>query len=148
MKMARIGYGQTKESLLDKVQEIVYCLNIPTSWENGRPSRCWYELFIIQNSHLKLRQAQLLSRERAGVSHADLSRWYQELYDYLLSTCNLDIFQQPLHIFNCHEMGFPIASKPPKIICEVGAPNVYTRGSSSKQMITPLLGASAAGTYV
>ena len=147
-KMARIGYGQMKESLLDKVQEILNCLNIPTPWENGRPSRHWYELFMKWNSHLKLRQAQLLSRERAGVSHAGLSHWYQELYDYLLSTGNLEIFQQPLRIFNCDEMGFPIAPKPPKIICEVGAPNVYARGSSSKQTITTLLCASAAGTYV
>ena len=62
-KMARIGYGQTKELLLDKVQEIVNRLNIPTPWENGRPSKCWYELFMKRNEHLKLRQAQLLSRE-------------------------------------------------------------------------------------
>ena len=45
-KMARIGYGQTKESLLDKVQEIIGRLNIPTLWEDGRPSRHWYELFM------------------------------------------------------------------------------------------------------
>ena len=82
------------------------------------------------------------------MSHAGLSRWYQELYDYLLSTGNLDIFNQPLRIFNCDETGFPIAPKPPKIICESGAPNVYARGSSSKQTITTLLCASAGGTYV
>ena len=34
-KMAQIGYGQTKESLLDKVQEIVIRLQIKTPWENG-----------------------------------------------------------------------------------------------------------------
>ena len=61
--MARIGYRQTKESLLNKVQEIVGRLNIPTPWEDGRPSRHWYELFMKQNPQLKLRQAQLLSLE-------------------------------------------------------------------------------------
>ena len=81
-KMAYIGYRQMKELLLDKVQEIVGRLNIPTPWEDGRPSHHWYELFMKQNPQLKLWQAQLLSREWAGVSHAGLSCWYQELYDY------------------------------------------------------------------
>ena len=61
---------------------------------------------------------------------------------------NLEILQQPIQIFNCDETGFPIAPKPPKVICEAGTPNVYPRGSLSKQMITTLLCASAAGTYV
>ena len=61
--MACIGYGQMKESLLDKVQEIIGQLNIPTPWEDGRPSRHWYELFMKRNPQLKLQQAQLLSRE-------------------------------------------------------------------------------------
>ena len=61
---------------------------------------------------------------------------------------NLEILQQLIRIFNCDETGFPIAPKPPKVICEAGAPNVYAHGSSSKQMITTLLCASAAGTYV
>ena len=61
---------------------------------------------------------------------------------------NLEILQQPIRIFNCDETGFPIAPKPPKVICEAGAPNVYARGSPSKQTITTLLCASAAGMYV
>ena len=52
--MAHKGYRQMKESLLDKVQEIVGQLNIPTPWEDGRPSRHWYELFMKQNPQLKL----------------------------------------------------------------------------------------------
>ena len=147
-KMAQIGYGQTKESLLNKVQEIIGWLNIPTPWEDGRPSRHWYELFMKWNPQLKLWQAQLSSCERVGVSHAGLSHWYQELYDYLLSMGNLEILQLPIQIFNCDETGFPIAPKPPKVICETGAPNVYAHGSLSKQMITTLLCASAAGMYV
>ena len=91
---------------------------------------------------------QLLSHEQAGVSHPGLSCWYQELYDYLLSMGNLEILQQLIQIFNYDETGFLIAPKPPKVICEAGAPNVYACGSSSKQMITTLLCASAAGMYV
>ena len=147
-KMARIGYGQTHESLLNKVQELVNKLQLKTPWPNGRPSRRWYELFMNRNVHLKLRQAQLLSRERAGVTREGLAEWYNELNQYLTETGNLDVIQHPLRIYNCDETGFPISPKPPKIIAEKGAPNVYARGSSSKQTITALLCASAAGTYL
>ena len=146
--MARIGYGQTREALMDKVQVVVNTLNIPTPWEHGRPSKKWYELFMKRNQHLKIRQAQLLSRERAGVTREGLKEWYDELYQYLHETANLDILEQPLRIYNCDETGFPISPKPPKVICESGAPNIYARGSSSKQTITTLLCASAAGTYI
>ena len=38
MKMACIRYGQTYDTLFDKVQDIVVQLKIPTQFNQGRPS--------------------------------------------------------------------------------------------------------------
>ena len=147
-KMARVGYGQTRDTLFDKVQDIVARLNIPTPFPDGRPTKNWYYLFMKRFPYLGIRQAQLLSRERAGVTRKGIEEWYEEFQRYLIETGNIDILQEPNRIFNCDETGFPIAPKPPKIIAERGTPNVYARGSSSKQTITVMLCACAAGYYV
>ena len=147
-KMARIGYGQTRDTLFDKVQDIVARLKIPTPFTNGRPSKQWYYLFMKRHPYLGIRQAQLLSRERAGIRHKGIEDWFQEFKDYLIETGNWDILDQLQHIFNCDETGFPIAPKPVKIIAEKGTPNVYACGSSSKQTITVWLCACTAEYYV
>ena len=63
IKMARIGYGQTKEQIKDKVQELVNSLKMKTPWEDGRPSEKWYHLFMKQHPELKYRMSQALARE-------------------------------------------------------------------------------------
>ena len=135
-KMARVGYGQTCDTLFDKVQDIVTRLEIPTPFPDGRPTKNWYYLFMKHFPYLGIRQAQLLSRERAGVTRKGIEEWYKEFRGYLIETGNMDILQELNRIFNCDKTGFQIAPKPPKIIAERGTPNVYARESSSKQTIT------------
>ena len=53
IKMARIGYGQTKEQIKDKVQELVNSLKMKTPWEDGRPLEKWYCLFMKWHPELK-----------------------------------------------------------------------------------------------
>ena len=63
VKMARIGYGQTKEQIKDKVQELVNSLKMKTPWEDGCPSEKWYRLFMQRHPELKYRMSQALARE-------------------------------------------------------------------------------------
>ena len=63
LKMARIGYGQTKPDLFDRVQIIIHCLKIPIPFVDNHPGEKWYRLFL----NLALWQAQLLSKLCAGV---------------------------------------------------------------------------------
>ena len=72
MKMAHIGYGQTHDTLFDKVQDIVVRLKKPTLFNNGRPSKQWYYLFMKQHPYLGIQQAQLLSHEGAGIRYRRL----------------------------------------------------------------------------
>ena len=57
-KMAHIRYGQTRDMLFDKVQDIVARSKIPTLFTNGRPSKQWYYLFMKWHPYLGIQQAQ------------------------------------------------------------------------------------------
>ena len=46
VKMARIGYGQMRLDVINKVQELVVKLKIPTPFPDARPSHKWYQLFM------------------------------------------------------------------------------------------------------
>ena len=62
LKMARIGYGQTKPDLFDHVRIIICCLKIPTPFVDDHLSEKWYRLFLVGFPNLALWQAQLLSK--------------------------------------------------------------------------------------
>ena len=79
LKMARIGKGQTKPDLFDRVQIIIRCLKIKTPFVDDHPGEKWYRLFLIRFPDLALWQAQLLSKLCAGVSWEALNNWFREL---------------------------------------------------------------------
>ena len=79
INMARIGYGQTKEQIKNKVQELVNAMKIPTPWDNNRPSEKWYRLFMNRHPNLRYRMCQALAHEQCGVSFNDISKWFDEL---------------------------------------------------------------------
>ena len=106
------------EEEIKLLQKTVICKDLSTSLSTTENED--EEMKMLKNA-----APPTVRQEQAGVSDAGLTGWFQEPYDYLLSTGNMDILQQPLRIFNCDEIGFPIAPKPPKIICETGALNVY-----------------------
>ena len=51
--MARIGYGQTRTDILDKVEELLNKLNIKKMFgDSNRPSIKWYTLFMARHPDL------------------------------------------------------------------------------------------------
>ena len=86
VKMAQIGYGQTKEQIKDKVQELVNLLKMKTPWEDGRPSEKFYCLFMKRHPELKYRMSQALARERCRVSFTDIATWFKELKEFILAS--------------------------------------------------------------
>ena len=97
---------------------------------------------------LKLCQAQLLSHQHASISQNALNIWYRGLFEYLEETGNLSILDEPLHIFNADEMGFPMAPQPMKVLAGKGDPNVYQQSSSDKSQITVLMTSNAVALYI
>ena len=60
----------------------------------------------------------------------------------------MDIIEQPNRIYNCDEMGFPVAMRPTKVITFKGNPHVYQQGALTKAQIIMLLTASATAHYI
>ena len=148
IKMARIGYGQTKEQLFVKIQELVNYLQIRTPFLNNRPSEMWYRLFMACYPELSRKQPSLLSRQRAGITRQAIDEWFEEYKSYLEEIGHGYLLDQPSRIFNADETGFPLAPKPLKVIAAKGEPHVYQQGSSSKTQITTLLCHNAAGQFI
>ena len=125
IKMAQIGYGQTKEQLFIKIQELVYYLQIRTPFLNNRPSEMWYRLFMARYPELSQKQPSLLSRQRAGITRQAIDEWFEEFKSYLEEIGHGYLLDQPSRIFNADETGFPLAPKPLKVIAAKGEPHVY-----------------------
>ena len=123
-KMAHIRYGQLKSDLFDQIQTIVKWFKWEMKFPDGCPGEQWYQLFLKWFPNLKLQQAQLLSRQHAGISRHVLSTWYHELLEYLEETGNLSLLDEPLCIFNADEMGFPMAPWPTIVLACKGDPHV------------------------
>ena len=148
IKMARIGFGQTKEQLFGKAQQLVTQLGIATPFPNGRPMDNWYRCFMNRYPELSKRQPMILSKKRAGISREAVNQWFDELHEYITDIGHGDILTQPTRMFNADETGFPLAPKPLKVIAAKGDPHIYQQGSSSKTQITCLLAHNAFGQFV
>ena len=82
-----------------------------------------------------------------GVTSEGIDDWFKEFEEYI-NGIDPTLLVQPMRIFNADETAFPIAPKPSKVIAEVGLPNVYARGSNSKQALTVMVGANASGCFL
>ena len=147
--MARIGYGQTKEQIKDKVQELVKSLHIETPWPDDRPLEKWYKLFMKRHPVLRYKMSQALVREHCGISYTDLAQWFNKLRDFILDENHPQILDDVTRIYNCDETGFPLSPKPGKVIAHKSDKHIYQAGTSSKKtQITTLICCSASGHYV
>ena len=149
IKMARIGYGQTKEQIKDKVHELVKSLHIETPWPDDRPSEKWYKLFMKRHPVLRYKMSQALVRECCGISYTDLAQWFDELRDFILDENHPQILDDATRIYNCDETGFLLSPKAGKVIAHKSDKHIYQAGTSSKKsQITMLICCSASGHYV
>ena len=67
-KMARCGYGQGKEQLFNRIQQVLKRLGTPNPFRDDRPTEMWYCLFMGRYPHLSRRMPSLLG----GASNEDL----------------------------------------------------------------------------
>ena len=123
--MARIGYGQMKEQIKDKVQELVKSLHIKTPWPDDRPSEKWYKVFMKRHPVFRYKMSQALAREHCGISYTDLAQWFDELRDFILNENHPQILDDATRIYNCDETGFPLSPKPGKVIAHKSDKHLY-----------------------
>ena len=146
--MARIGYGQTKGDIFDKVAVLVKKFNILTTWVDGRPTEKWYWGFMGWYPTLNYRTVSALNKKRASVSFDNIYEWFCDLHSYVIKIGHPYIFDDPTCVYNCDETGFPLAPKPHKVLVKWGSSHNYQSGvANTKMQITILLCASAVGHY-
>ena len=149
IKMARISYGQTKNDVLNKVQELVKKMGIPTPFPDAQPSDKWYHLFMRHHPDLQMRMSRCLSKECCEVSFDNIHSWFTEFKSYLKKMNNDDILEDPTRIYNCDKTGFPLAPNSGKVIAHRSDKHIYQSGTlSNKMQITVLIGTSASGHYI
>ena len=146
--MAQIGYGQMKEQLFDKVQQLVIHLNIKALFKDNRSMEMWYRLFMAHYPELAWKQQLLLSTQHASMMKEHLYAWFDELKTYMEESAHGYILELLERIFNADETGFPLAPKPLKVITVKGELHIYQQGTSSKTQIICLMAHNAVGHYI
>ena len=112
--MCEIGYGRTKEQLLEVVKSIIDKDGRPNPFQHSKPGRKWWRLFKRRHPELSLRKAEHLQLARARCCTPEaLQAWFIEFQQFL-SIHGLD--GKPERIWNTDESGFPLFPNSGKVI--------------------------------
>lgn len=121
-------------------------------FDGNLPSKTWVYRFLQRHPVLSGRVAENLGLQRAYITEKTMRNWYDNLKNYLHNEHNIvaEEFLSPENgnrIFNLDESGFPLQGTAAKlkIIAERGSKNIYKLSSDSKEQITVLVCADAAG---
>ena len=144
--MASIGYGCTKEQILQAVHKIVVADNRPNTFTDNRPGKKWWTGFLKRHPELSLRTPENLDSHRAKCCTRDtLSKWYSDFRQFLEVN---SIRNDAQHFWNADESGFSLCPKTGKVLAQKGASDVYSLTCSGKDQITTLCAGSASGALI
>ncbi|XP_071109876.1 uncharacterized protein [Haliotis cracherodii] len=145
--MSSIGYGRTRDELLDTVQKIIKLDGRENPFTDDRPGRDWFRAFLKRNPTISVRTPTQLSKERAMVSQQKIADWFDTFTTYIADKTDSDILHDPSRLYNADESGFPMCPKSGRVLAERGSQTVYNFSASDKSQITVLACASASGDY-
>ena len=141
--MSRIGYGCTKPQVQDMVKKILDRDGRPSPFANKRPGEKWWKLFKERHPELSLRQPEHLQLSRARCTTPEAIRsWFVEFELFLIEN---GVKDSPSQIWNADESGFPLCPKTGRVLAVKTDKNVYGITGDSKEQITCLCAANAAG---
>ena len=113
IEMAAIGYGQTRQQLIEMVRKIMDTTGRPNPFKDNRPGKDWWYAFLRRHPEISARNPQALQEVRAHTcTPAAIYQWFNEYEQLLLKN---DILDKPVRIWNCDESGFPLCPKPGKV---------------------------------
>ncbi|KAL7306367.1 hypothetical protein TKK_0001791 [Trichogramma kaykai] len=144
-----IGFPVKKCRLLCTVQKIVQDSRIKVPFPNGRPTDCWYNLFLQRHQNIRERVLEGISKGRAVVTKESISCWFDNLKLHLKERNALDILIDPSRIYNGDETSFNLCPKTGKVLCPKAWKNVYEINvGNDKETITVLIFIAANGKLV
>lgn len=124
--MAKVGFGRTRNELLDTVKVILQTDGRPNPFKENRPGKDWYYAFVKRHPELGERTPQQLAKERAVITPQKVERWFQEFCDFMAEViADPSIWNDPSRWFNADESGFPLCPKSGKVLSPRGVPNIY-----------------------
>ncbi|XP_053402897.1 uncharacterized protein LOC123562153 [Mercenaria mercenaria] len=83
LHMARIGYGRTRQEVLDTVKRIIDADERPNPFKDNRPGKDWWYGFVKRHPEMTERLPQDLGKERATITQAKVQRWFEEFEHYV-----------------------------------------------------------------
>jgi hypothetical protein len=76
IEMGRIGYGLTRERVLEMVKKIIDKDGRPNPFKNNYPGRKWWRLFLQRHPEVSLRIPEALQLSRARCCRVFVGEWY------------------------------------------------------------------------
>lgn len=147
IELGQKGYPVTRNQLSDSVALLAKNLGINNKFVNGRPGRRWIELFLKRHPNISSRISQNITHSRSKINENQIRNWFGRVSDYLKSSENSNILNNPSRIFNCDESAFFLSPKEKRVLAKKGSKHVYNRiGNDEKDCLTVLVNANAEGT--
>lgn len=147
LEMGKSGYPVTKQQLRESVTLYARNLGVQDKFKNRTPSAKWLMNFLKRHPNISFRVAQNLTKSRAKITLAALNMWFDTVKNYLSSSNNSDILNDPSRIFNCDESAFFLNPKEKSVLAKKGSKVVFNRiGNDEKECLTVLINANAEGT--
>ena len=144
--MAEIGYGRSREQIFEAVKSILDNDGRPNPFKNNMPGRKWWLLFKKRHPQISLCSPEPLQLCRIKCCTAEaICEWFTD-FDQFLQVH--DLKDKPSRIWNADEAGFPLCPKTGKVLAVRNARNVYCATGDSKEQITTLCAANAAGNVL
>ena len=141
IEVAKIGYPQTRQQVIAKVQTIV-----DSKGKNSLVTNGWWQSFNKRHPELTLKSGIPLSLARAKATDAEvLDRYFTMLHECLIK---YDILNKPSRIYNCDETGLPLNPPCNKVVDKVGSRNPCYITGKTKTQITILACTSATGIAI
>ena len=129
--MSKIGYGRTRQHVIQAVKSILDKDGRKNPFINNTPGRKWWSLFLKRHPTISLRSAEHLQLSRVQCCTPEaLDEWYHNFDQFLQQH---DLKDKPHLIWNADESGFQLCPKTGKVIAMRNSRYVYGVTADSKE---------------
>lgn len=146
--LADFGFGVTCEGLKDLVRNFAQASDLKTQFKDNRPGNDWIASFKKRwSNELSLRVAQSLPSNRAQNANKKTIDHFFELLERKLK--ELDILNQPMHIWNADEFGLQSSVGSQEVFCKRGTKSLHKIvGNNEKTSYSVLSCVNACGIFI
>lgn len=124
VESSRRGFPQRKENIQSVVKKFLDQNNTKNPFRNNTPGG-WYKSFLRRHPRITERHPEGVTGASSCVSQNDVSKWFSQIFDYLLEENYTHILEDPSRIFNSDEKAFMVCPKMKNVLAPRGSRNVY-----------------------